>query len=47
MDVTTAFLNEFINEELYIEQPQGFEVHGRDSHVCRLNKALYGINQAL
>jgi hypothetical protein len=30
---------------MYIEQPQGFEVHGRDSHVCRLKKALYGLKQ--
>jgi hypothetical protein len=31
---------------VYIEQPQGFEVHGRDSHVCRLKKALCGLKQA-
>jgi hypothetical protein len=31
---------------VYIEQPQGFEVHPRDTHVCRLNKSLYGIKQA-
>eukprot|EP01018_Ginkgo_biloba_P024033 Gb_18988 [translate_table: standard] len=46
MDVKTAFLNGLIQEEVYIEQPQGFEVHGRDSHVCRLTKALYGLKQA-
>jgi hypothetical protein len=40
MDVKMAFQNRVIEEELYIEQPQGFEVHGRDSHVCRLKKAL-------
>jgi hypothetical protein len=40
MDVKMAFLNENIEEEVYIEQPQGFEVHGRESHVCRLTKAL-------
>ena len=38
MDVKTAFLNGFIQEEVYIEQPQGFKVHGKDSHVCRLKK---------
>ena len=42
MDVKTAFLNGIL-EEVYIEQPQGFEVYGRDSHVCRLRKALYGL----
>ena len=46
MDVKTAFLNGFIQEEVYIEQPQGFEVHGKESHVCRLKKALYGLKQS-
>ena len=45
MDVKTAFLNGLIEEEVYIEQPLGFEVHGRESHVCRLKKALYGLKQ--
>jgi hypothetical protein len=44
--VKAAFLNGLIEEEVYIEKPQGFEVHGRDSHVCRLKKALYGLKQA-
>jgi hypothetical protein len=46
MDVKTAFLNGLIQEEVYIEQPLGFEVHGRESHVCKLKKALYGLKQA-
>jgi hypothetical protein len=46
MDVKTAFLNGVIEEEVYIEQPQGFEVEYRKSHVCRLKKALYGLRQA-
>jgi hypothetical protein len=46
MDVKTTFLNGFIEEEVYIEQPQGFEVMERDSHVCFLRKALYGLKQA-
>jgi hypothetical protein len=40
MDVKTSFLNDIIEEEVYIEQPQGFEVHGRDCHVCKLKKFL-------
>jgi hypothetical protein len=46
MDVKTTFLNGVIKEEVYIEQPQGFEVEDRRSHVCRLKKALYGLKQA-
>jgi hypothetical protein len=41
MDVKTTFLNGIIEEEVYIEQPQGFEISGKESHVCRLKKALY------
>jgi hypothetical protein len=46
MDVNIDFLNGEIDEEVYIEQPQGFEVHSRDTHVCRLKKDLYGLKQA-
>jgi hypothetical protein len=46
MDVKMTFLNGIIEEEVYIEQPEGFEVQGRDSHVCRLKRALYGLKQA-
>jgi hypothetical protein len=46
MDVKTTFLNGVIEEEVYIEQPQGFEVEYRKTHVCKLKKALYGLKQA-
>jgi hypothetical protein len=46
MDVKTTFLNGVIEEEVYIEQPQGFEVEDKKSHVCKLKKALYGLNQS-
>jgi hypothetical protein len=46
IDVKTTFLNGFIEEEVYIEQPQGFEVSGRETHVCLMRKALYGLKQA-
>jgi hypothetical protein len=39
MDMKTSFLNGVIEEEVYIEKPQGFEVEDRKSHVCRLKKA--------
>ena len=40
MDVKTVFLNGVI-EEVYIEQPEGFDVEDRESHVCKLHRALY------
>ena len=43
MDVKTAFLNGKIEEEVYIEQSEGFVTHGKKTHVCKLNKALYGL----
>jgi hypothetical protein len=46
MDVKTTFLNGVIEEEVYIEQPQGFEVEDRKTHVCKLKKAMYGLKQA-
>jgi len=36
MDVKTSFLNGFIKEEVYIEQPKGFETFHRESHVARI-----------
>lgn len=44
MDVTTAFLQGDLEEEIYMEQPEGFNDGSR--LVCRLNKALYGLKQA-
>ena len=45
MDVKTTFMNGVIEEEVYIEQPEGFETHEKKSHVCRLKKALYELKQ--
>ena len=46
MDMTFAFLNGDLDEEVYIEQPDGF-ILGKDPKlVCRLKKALYGLKQA-
>jgi hypothetical protein len=46
MDVKTSFLNKEIEEEVYIEKPDGFVIHGKESHVCKLKKALYELKQA-
>ena len=40
MDVKTAFLNGIIKEEVYIEQPEGFTIHDKYSHVCKLKKDI-------
>ena len=41
MDVKTTFLNGVVEEEVYVEQPLGFETHDRQSHVCKWKKAVY------
>ncbi|CAM8895755.1 unnamed protein product [Rhodiola kirilowii] len=46
MDVKSAFLNVFLNEEVYVAQPKGFEDPHHPTHVYRLKKALYGLQQA-
>ncbi|GJV76897.1 retrovirus-related pol polyprotein from transposon TNT 1-94 [Tanacetum coccineum] len=46
MDVKSAFLNGFINEEVYVAQPSGFIDFAKPNYVYRLKKALYGLKQA-
>ena len=46
MDVKTSFLNGVVEEKVYVEKPLGFETHDRESHVCILNKSLYGLKRA-
>ncbi|GKC71908.1 retrovirus-related pol polyprotein from transposon TNT 1-94 [Tanacetum coccineum] len=46
MDVKSAFLNGFINEEVYVAQPSGFIDFQKPNYVYKLKKALYGLKQA-
>jgi hypothetical protein len=46
LDVKTAFLYGNLDEELYMEWPEGFVVKGQERKVYRLKKALYGLKQA-
>ena len=46
LDAGTAFLNGDIILELYIEQPEGYEVLEKEDFVCKFFKTLYGLKQA-
>ena len=44
MDVKTAFLYGSVEEDIYVQQPEGYNED--QSKVCKLNKALYGLKQS-
>lgn len=46
MDVKTAFLNGFLEEEIYMLQPDGFIEKGNQGRVCKLKRSIYGLKQA-
>ncbi len=46
MDVKTAFLNGELKEEVYMKQPEGFVVEGKEHPVCKLNRSIYGLKQS-
>nr|GEW48417.1 putative ribonuclease H-like domain-containing protein [Tanacetum cinerariifolium] len=46
LDVKTTFFHGHLEEEIYVEQPKGCKVSGKEYHVCRLKKSLYGLKQS-
>ncbi|KAM1726180.1 hypothetical protein ACFX12_016980 [Malus domestica] len=46
MDVKTAFLNGYLEEELYMTQPEGFVSKSEKPKVCKLQRSIYGLKQA-
>ena len=46
MDIKMAFLNGYLEEDIYIEQPLGFTSSDADHKVCKLQRSIYGLKQA-
>ena len=46
MDVVMAFLNETLDEDVYMTQPDGYVIPGKEYLVCKLKKSLYGLKQS-
>ncbi|KAA0040367.1 gag/pol protein [Cucumis melo var. makuwa] len=46
MDVKTAFLNDNLEESIFMSQPEGFITQGQEQKVCKLNRSIYGLKQS-
>lgn len=47
LDINNIFLHDILNEAVFLEQPPDFVTHGNSHLVCKLHKALYGLNRLL
>lgn len=43
LDVKTTFLHGDLEEQIFVEQPEGFKVHGKEDQVCFLKRSLYSL----
>ena len=46
MDVKTTFLNGSLEEDVYMDQPKGFSIKGKEHLACKLKKSIYRLKQA-
>ncbi|GAA0161560.1 hypothetical protein LIER_17843 [Lithospermum erythrorhizon] len=46
LDIKTAFLHDNLEENIFMKQPEGFKEKGKEDITCKLQKSLYGLNQA-
>jgi len=46
LDIKTAFLHGELEEQIYMQQPEGFIVPGKEDYVCHLKRSLYGLKQS-
>ena len=46
LDIKTAFLYGKLDETIFMKQPPGFELEGKENQVCHLQRSLYGLKQA-
>jgi hypothetical protein len=45
LDVNTTFLHDYLDETIYMDQPEGYEVEGQEKKACLLKKSLYGLKK--